>query len=273
MKVYLSSDMEGTAGVVDWAQCRGPGVEYEIARDLLLGEVNAAIDGAVAAGATSVLVNDSHSTMANLPPDRLHAQASYLSGSHKPLYMMEGLDASFDAILFISYHGSMGTSGVLSHTYNPRAVAEVRINDLVAGESGVNALVAAAYAVPVVLVTGDQTVGPEAARFCPGIEVVQVKTAITRFAANSLHPEQARELIRAGAATALSRLDTMAPPEFELPARLEVDYRTADMAEQATWVGGVERVGDRTVLVADDDPLAVFRRFITTVALTRSLTE
>ena len=157
MKVFVSSDMEGTAGIVDWAQCSGDGPEAAAGRRLLLDEVNAAIDGAVRAGATEIVVNDSHSTMRNLPPDQLHASAEYLAGAHKPLYMMQGLDDSFDAIFFVSYHGSMGgESAVLSHTYNPNAVAEIRLNDTVVGESGINALVAAHYGVPVVLVTGDQ---------------------------------------------------------------------------------------------------------------------
>ncbi len=109
MKVYLSSDMEGTAGVVDWTQCIGPSAEYEHYRRLLQDEVNAAIEGALSAGATEFLVNDSHSTMQNLRPDQLLGRARYLSGKHKPMYMMEGLDDSFDAIFFISYHGSMAS--------------------------------------------------------------------------------------------------------------------------------------------------------------------
>src|SRR5215471_13203284 len=127
MKVFLSTDMEGTAGIVDWAQCVGDGPEAAAGRRLLLAEVNAAIDGAVAGGATEIVVNDSHSTMRNLPAADLGAQASYIAGSHKPLYMMQGLDGSFGACLLISYHGSIGTAAGMSHTYNPRAVVEVRL--------------------------------------------------------------------------------------------------------------------------------------------------
>ena len=95
MKIFLSSDMEGTAGIVDWQQCLGDGPEAVAGRRLLLAEVNAAIEGAVAGGATEIVVNDSHSKMRNLPADALAAQASYISGSHKPLYMMQGLDDSY----------------------------------------------------------------------------------------------------------------------------------------------------------------------------------
>lgn len=273
MRIYLSSDMEGTAGIVDWDQCRGPGTPYEDGRALLLDEVNAAIDGAVNAGATHVLVNDSHSTMRNLDPGTLHGGASYLSGRHKPMYMMEGLDDSFDAVLFVSYHGSMGSAGVLSHTYNPGAVGEVRIGGVVAGESGINALVAAAYGVPVVLVTGDQNVGPEAEPFCPGIEVVEVKRSVTRFAAESLHPSVACDRIRAGAQAAVARAGDLAPPSFGTPVEVEVDFLTADLAEMATWVNGVARVAARTVRITDADPLAAYRTFITLIALTRSIVE
>ncbi|HUC27291.1 MAG TPA: M55 family metallopeptidase, partial [Streptosporangiaceae bacterium] len=169
MKVFLSTDMEGTAGVVDWQQCVGDGPEAQAGRKLLLAEVNAAIEGAKAGGATQIVVNDSHSTMRNLPADQLAGRASYVSGSHKPLYMMQGLDDSFDAVLFISYHGSVGAPAGLSHTYSPRAVVEARIDGTVTGEAGINALVAAHYGVPVVLITGDRCACEESAALIPGI--------------------------------------------------------------------------------------------------------
>src|ERR1700721_4797748 len=122
MKIFLSSDMEGTAGVVDWAQCVGDGPEAAAGRRLLLAEVNAAIEGALAGGATEIVVNDSHSQMRNLPPRELAGQASYISGSHKPLYMMQGLDGSFDAVLLVSYHGSIAPPPGLSHPTNPPAI-------------------------------------------------------------------------------------------------------------------------------------------------------
>ncbi len=271
MKLYVSSDMEGTAGIVDWQQCLGPGPAYELGRRLLLNEVNAAIDGALAAGATEILLNDSHSTMQNLPPHELHGNAAYLSGRHKPLYMMEGLDSSYQAIFFVSYHAAAGTAGVLSHTYNPRAISQVRLNGSVAGESGINALVALAYGVPIVLITGDQHVGPELRPFCPDAEVVQVKDAVGRTAARSLHPDQACALIRDGAERALARLDSFGPPDIGLPARLEIDFRTEEMAELASTLG--ERTAPRTTTITDDDPLRLYRTFATTVYLIRTLAD
>ena len=272
MKVFLSTDIEGTAGIADWSQVLGPGGEYELGRRLLQDEVNAAIDGALEAGAGELLVNDSHYLMQNLLPGELHGRASLLSGKHKPLYMMEGLDGSFAAALFISYHGSIGArTAILSHTYNPNCISEVRLNGTVTGEAGINALVALHHRVPVALITGDEATGEEARPFMPRIEVVTVKRSVSRFAAESLHPQVACERIREGARRALERLGEMGPPAIELPARLDVSMRVADMAEMATWVGGVERTGDRTIAITDDDPLALYRRFVTVVALTRDL--
>jgi D-amino peptidase len=275
MRVFISSDMEGTAGIVDWAQCRGPGAEYETGRRLLLDEVNAAIEGATDGGATEVVVNDSHGAMANLSPGGLAGAARYLSGRHKPLYMMQGLDGTFGAALFVSYHGSMGSNGVLSHTYNPRAISAVRLNSTTVGEAGINALVARAHGVPIALVTGDQVTIEETAAVLPQTVGVVVKEAVTRFSALSLHPTAACLGIRAAAQTAIERVmaGEIGPPPIELPVRLEVDWLTADMAEMATWIGGVERTAGRSVEIKGDDPLAVYQRFVATIAITRSIVE
>jgi D-amino peptidase len=274
MKVFLSSDMEGTAGVVDWSQCMAPQPEYQYYRGLLQDEVNAAIDGAMAAGATEFLVNDSHSTMQNLRPDALHGRARYLSGRHKPMYMMQGLDASFDAVFFVSYHGSMASeASTLSHTYNPRAIARVLLNGIEVGESGINSLVALGHGVPVVLITGDDTTAEEAARISPGVVPAVVKHSVTRFAAESLHPEEAKALIQDAATRAIEGVATAALPHISLPATLEISFLTGDLAEMATWVQGVSRVDARTVTVTEDDPVRLFRTFITVVQLTRAIVE
>ena len=274
MKVFISSDIEGTAGIVDWGQVLMGSHEYELGRMLLEGEVNAAIAGAIDAGATAVVVNDAHHTMQNLRPHNLVGRASLVSGFHKPLYMMEGLDGSFGCALLVSYHGSISAEhATLSHTYNPQAIWHAELNGAVVGESAINMLVAAHYRVPVVLVTGDEITGEEARRFSPGIEVVVVKRSITRFASESVHPEEARERIRAGARRAVERSATAAVPTIELPARLDLTLLTADQAEMATWIRGVERSDVRAVRIVDDDPLRLYRTFVTVVALTRSIVE
>jgi D-amino peptidase len=273
MKVFISVDMEGVAGIVDWAQCLASGDDYAMGRDLVVGEVNAAIEGAQAAGATEILVNDAHSLMRNLAPDQLLGRASYLSGRFKPLYMMEGLDESFHAAIFLGYHAEIGTPGVLSHTYNPRAIAGVRLGGMVTGEAGLNALVAQHFGVPIAVITGDQYVGPEAAPFCPGITSIQVKDSISRYAAQHHHPHTARDLIRSGVQTALANLPHLTPPDMSMPSTIEIRFTSPDMAQQATWVRGVNRLDAVTVALTDADPLRLFQEFITLVYLTRSLVE
>ena len=270
MKIFISFDMEGVAGIVDWAQCRPPGQPYEEGRALLLGEVNAAIDGALAGGATEVVCNDSHGAMNNLNPADLHGRAAYLAGRHKPWYMMEGLDPSFDAVFFIGYHGSIsGESSVLSHTYNPSVISRVTLNGVECGESGINGLVALGHNVPVALITGDQLTSAEADPFFKQAEQVIVKGSITRFAAAQAHPEQAREMINAAAEAAVRRIGSVPLPDIGLPARLDVELQTADMAHVATWVKGVERSGTRSVRIEGDDPLEVYRSFVGLTYITR----
>jgi D-amino peptidase len=272
MKVFLSTDMEGTAGIVDWAQCIGDGPEAAAGRRLLLAEVNAAIDGAVAGGATEIVVNDAHSTMRNLPAAELGGHASYIAGSHKPLYMMQGLDGSFGACLFISYHGSVGATAGLSHTYNPRAVVEVRLDGAVTGEAGINALVAAHYGVPVVLVTGDRCACEETAAVIPDIRQAVVKEHVSRVAAHSLHPDQACALIREQARAAVAAAATTRPPLLN-PGVLEVFVRTTDIAEAASWVRGVDRTGPRQLRIHGPDQLATYRSFCSAILLTRAVAE
>jgi D-amino peptidase len=292
VKVFISFDMEGVAGVVDWSQCRGPGQAYEEGRRLLLGEVNAAIDGAIAGGATEIVCNDAHGTMNNLDPAELHGRAVYVSGRHKPLYMMQGLDGTADVVFMVGYHGSIsGESSVLSHTYNPAVVSRVSLNGTDVGESGINALVALACQAPVGLITGDQQTIAEAGTFLPDAERVVVKESFTRFGAANLHPEVARELIAGGARRAVERVvaepsevweiaaepaaepaeepGVLQLPAISLPATLEVHVQTADMAEVASWVRGVERTGVRAVSIRGEDPLAMFRSFVGVTYMTR----
>ena len=272
MKVFLSTDMEGTAGVVDWEQCVGDGPQAAAGRKLLLAEVNAAIEGAIEGGATQVVVNDSHSTMRNLPADELAGQASYISGSHKPLYMMQGLDGSYGACLFISYHGSVGAPAGLSHTYNPRAVVEASIDGRVTGEAGINALVAAHYGVPVVLVTGDDVACAETAEMIPGVHAAVVKRHVSRLAADNLHPVAARQLIRDQARAAVAAAASAAPPPLD-PGVLEVSVRHTDIAEAASWVRGVERTGDRQLRFHGANRLETYQSFCAAILLTRSVAE
>ncbi|MDP9235032.1 MAG: M55 family metallopeptidase [Actinomycetota bacterium] len=273
-KLFISSDIEGCAGIVDWQQVLQGGADYEMGRRLLLGEINAAIEGAAKCGLDEIVVNDSHSTMQNLDPEQLAGDATYISGRYKPLYMMQGLDSSFDAAFFIAYHGAIGGEpSVLSHTYNPRAIADVRLDGVVVGESAVNALVALHHEVPIVLVTGDRQTAEQARPFLPHAEYVVVKEAVSRFAAQSMHPHAARAAIAAGAERALSTTNPPSPPRIDLPAQLEIDFLTADMARMATWISGVTQTAERTVLLEGSNPLDLYQAFVAIIYLTRSIVE
>jgi D-amino peptidase len=277
VKVFISCDMEGVAGIVDWDQCRpGGGVAYERGCLLMLAEVNAAVRGARAGGADEVVVNDAHGAMANLDPELLEPPTTYISGRHKPGYMMQGLDASFDATFFVGYHGSIsGEPSVLSHTYNPEVISRVRLGGEDVGESGINALVASAYQVPIALVTGDSVTTSQAQAFAPDHVGVCVKESLTRFAAHHVHPQQAREQIHHGATRAVESVTSgaIAPPRLPDDVTLEVELQTADMAAVAAWVKGVERSGMRTVRVtghgAEPSALAVHDAFVALTYITR----
>lgn len=274
MKLFLSTDFEGTSGIVAWEQIIEGNAEYEQGRQLLTNEVNAVITGALEAGVTEFVVNDSHHAMRNLHPQDLCGQATLITGRHKPLYMMEGLNATFDGACFVSYHGSIGAEhAVLSHTYNPKAIWEVRINGEVVGESGINALVASHYGVPIIFVSGDEATEREAQSIAPNAEKVVVKQSLGRFAAAHIHPTVACQLLHEGAIRAVGNISMMNPPEFKVPISLEITFLVADMAEIAQWVRGVERLGSRTIKLMNDNLLDLYRMFVTVVTLTRALVD
>ena len=241
MRVFISSDIEGTAGIVHWEQVLG-GPEYEGGRTLLENEVNAAIDGAADAGASEFLVNDAHYLMQNLRPERLHGRASLISGKHKPLYMMEGLDASFGAAFLVSYHGSISAqTAILSHTYNPSVVYHAELNGHVLGESGINALVARNYDVPIALITGDDATCKEGHELLgDGLHAVSVKKGLSRYSARNIPPKQARQMIEDGAKRALTSPIKVKPYVPAKPTTITVDLGTVDSANNFKGRHGVE---------------------------------
>lgn len=273
MKVWISFDMEGVAGIVDWEQCRpGSGASYTMGCELLQDEVNAAITGAIEGGATEIVLNDSHSRMANLDPRRIAGNAKYLSGRHKPRYMMQGLDETFDAIFFVGYHGSIsGRPSTLSHTYNPEVFSRAAINGTEVGESGINALVADHFNVPIAFLSGDAVVQEETLPFAPDAVAVTTKESITRFSALNLHPAESCNLIRSGSRQAMEAVAAgkVAGAGIEKPATLDLEFQTGDMAEVATWAKGAERSGERSVQIKGDNLLAMFDAFVAVNYITR----
>ena len=284
MKVLISADMEGTAGIVDRAHTAIPdraatsgmqhnAAEYDWARRLMTEEVNAAIAGAFEGGATEVWVSDAHGSMRNLLPLALHREAKYVSGSPKALCMLEGLDETFGAVMFTGYHGSAGTSAsVLAHTYIG-IIQDVRLNGVSMGEYGINAAVAGHFGVPVALVTGDNTVVAQAHGLLgPDVVGVEVKRAVGTHAAVHLHPEKAREAIRAGAMEAIRRAPRLRPYRVPLPLRFEVDIVSRDLADLASLLPGVTRVRPRSVAYESPDMLNAFKawRAMLNVMLSRT---
>jgi D-amino peptidase len=262
MRVYISVDMEGVAGVVheDQTDPIDPrhAAEYNRFRRLMTSEASAAIEGALAAGATRVLVNDSHWQMRNLLAEELHPSAELLSGGPKLRSMVEGVEEGFDAALFIGYHAMAGTGhAIIDHTY-AGLVHEARLNGRPVGELGINAALAGSHGVPVAMVSGDQALAAEArALLGPAVEAVIVKHAVGRFAARSVAPAESCRRIREGAAAALRRRHL--PLTLDRPVRLEVEFALTQMADMAELVPGSVRTGGRTLEYVHEDYGEVFR--------------
>jgi D-amino peptidase len=262
MRVYISVDMEGVAGVVhedqtDPSDPRHAG-EYNRMRRLMTSEANAAVEGALEGGATYVLVNDSHWLMRNLLAEELHPSAELLSGGPKLRSMVEGVELGFDAALFVGYHALAGARhAIIDHTYTS-IVHQVLLNGRPAGELAINAAFAGSRGVPVALVSGDQTLAEEArALLGDEVEAVIVKHAVGRFAARSISPAASCRRIRAGATAALRRPHR--PLVLERPVRLQVEFALSQMADMAELVPGSMRTGGRTIEYLHDDYGEVFR--------------
>lgn len=261
LKVFISVDMEGISGVVTADQTGAGGADYNRFRRLMTEETNAAIIGAMAAGATEIVVNDSHGSMRNLLIEDLQPPAELISSNIKPMGMAQGLDNTFDAVIFIGYHAKAGSAvGVLAHT-GSGAIGDLRINGRSVGEAGMNILAAGALGVPVVAITGDQEAIAQARELVPNIEGVQVKEAIGTLAARSLRPEEARRRIREGTARALKRRKEISPVKPATPATFEVIFTQTALAAVAEEIPTVKRVNEHTVRFEAADFLQGYRLF------------
>ena len=270
MKVYISVDMEGIGGVSHSDPTRRGDDGYPAAVALMVGETNAAIEGAFAGGATEVLVNDSHGGMFNLIPEDLDPRAVLLQGQ-KPWSMVEGAgpNAGFEVALLVGYHARAGhPSGTIAHTYS-YAPTLTTLQGKPVGEAGINALALGAWGVPIGLVCGDDQVALETEMWFPWAERVIVKTAVSRKAAASLHPSVARSRVRAGAELAVRRAAAGELTIFDVgsPITLEAEYANPGQADYAAIVPGTERYGDRGVRVVTDDAITAYRTFLTGVRL------
>ena len=259
MRVYVSIDMEGVAGVVHVDQTRRSGHDYERARRWMSDEANAAALGAFDAGATAVLVNDSHADMRNLLPEALDRRCEILSGANKPGSMVEAV-AGHACALFVGYHAMAGArAAILDHTYAGRVASRVRVNGRPMSETGLNALVAGQVGVPVALVTGDRATCREARELLGTVETVEVKEALGRTVARSLHPEEACARIRAAARRAVERAGSLAPFTLPGPLELEVDLLNAALADACELLPGAERQSGLTIAYRAPDAKTLLR--------------
>ncbi|MBO3802380.1 MAG: M55 family metallopeptidase [Candidatus Brockarchaeota archaeon] len=262
-KIYVMTDLEGVTYVVREDQTSGQGREYEEACRLLTGDVNAAVEGALAGGATEVVVNDLHGARGgfNFVPELLHGGARYLTGGPRPC-RHHGLDAGYDAAFLIGYHAMVGTQGaVLEHTMSTRVVMDVLINGRRVGEIGIDSAIVGYYGVPVVLVSGCRKAVEEAKELLGEIEGVIVKEGVSRNFAHCLPPSKTSKMIKEAAERAVGKRAAIKPLKFDPPVSVEVEFSHANYADSACRTENLERVDSRTVRSKGRNLLDALRPF------------
>ena len=270
MKVYISADMEGVTGVTHSQDVIPGRSQYERFRKLLTADVNVAIAGAAEAGVTDFLVNEAHDGMRNILLEDLDPRAELIVGQQKPLVMMEGV-SNADVAFFIGYHARAGTGGVLSHTFTaPQVVVGVELNGEPCSEGRMNAALAGLWDVPVGLVSGDDLTCEEAEALYTGVQTAKVKTAVDRYAARCLPPEESLRRIREAARAAVENSERLPPYTLEPPYTFTVEFATASTAAGVLYFPGLERVNDRRVSWTHEDYQTAYKMFIGVMRLARS---
>jgi D-amino peptidase len=248
LKVYISADMEGIGGVSTWkVQASSEGREFEKFARLMTLEVNAAIAGAFDAGATEVLVADSHGDAQNIDVELLDERARLIRAWPRPLGMVQGIDETTAAAVFVGYHaGQDSPAATLAHTILGDGF-KLKLNGTEVPEAGLGAAIAGDFGVPVVFLSGDQTIGAEARRLLGPIETVAVKQASGFHAATMLHPEESRRLIREGVKRGIDRRASLQPYKVTHPVELDVTFTKTVNAELAAYLPDVKRLSGDTV--------------------------
>ncbi|ASO20264.1 D-aminopeptidase [Actinoalloteichus hoggarensis] len=245
MRILISADMEGATGVT-WTDDVRPGTEqWQRFRRVFTGDVNACVGGLYAAGATEVLVNEAHSSQRNLLLEDLDERARLLTGRHKPLSMMQGIDSGMDGVVFLGYHAAAGAEGVLSHTYLENSITGVWLDGVHASEGRLNAALAAEHGVPVILVTGDDQTCMDATSYAPSAALAPVKECVSRYAAICLPPAGAHALIAARAEHGMASAGRSAGATA--PHRIEVEFDAAHLAAATAVIPTVEQLDVRRV--------------------------
>jgi D-amino peptidase len=262
MKLYISCDMEGSTGVVSPAQVTSSCAEYEFGRRMQLHDALAVVEAAHKYGAERILVNDAHGSMTNLDAGKFPKYAELISGSPKILGMVEGV-GDFDVAFFVGYHAMAGTEkAILDHTYSGRTVYSLKINGLMVGETGFNAMLCGAVGVPVALVAGDQALCFEAQSFLgPNVVTCALKEGHGRVAARVLPPERTAEILADGVRAALDAACAGKSPKVKVepPYHAELTFLTSAQTDAASLVPGSERIAGRTLVYNSEDIFEVLR--------------
>ncbi len=272
VRVFVTVDIEGIAGVAHSQEGASGNPEYERARRLMTAEASAVVAGIFDADPNArVTVTDVHGPHRNLIPEELDERATLLRGKPRQLGMMDGVDGGYDATMFIGVHGRAGAHlSVLSHTFTG-TILDIQINDVPMGELGLNAAVAGAFGVPLVLVAGDQSVVAETHELLgPTVRTVQVKESRGHLTTESVHPKTARAMLREAAARAVGEAPSAAPFRVASPVQAQVTLARPVLADLAQMIDDVERVDGRTVHFTRPDMVRTYRvlRLITVLCST-----
>jgi D-amino peptidase len=264
LKVFISVDMEGISGLVSWDETGEKGPDYQLFRRIMTEEANAAVAGALEAGATEIVVRDAHGSGRNILPDLLNPEAKLVRDwSGGPLDMMEGIDKTFDAAILVGYHARAGTpNAVLKHTMN-LTTFDMKLNGKPVPEAGLNAAIAGYFGVPVVLVTGDLAITVQAKELLGNVSTVAVKEGIGK-AAMMIHPEKARKLIKAATVEALRDRARYQPFKPASPVTMELTFTDETRVVRPALYPGARRTGDRSVAFTHGDLWEVLRFYETT---------
>jgi len=265
MKILIAADMEGITGVVNWDQVTPGHGEYERFRRMMTQDVNAAVQGALSAGASEILVTDGHSSGYNILIEELDQRARLNAGNQSPLAMVQGVQDGVDGVFFVGYHACAGSGhAILDHTWSSSTIANVWLNNRLVGETGLNAAVCGHFNAPVLMISGDQTVCGEAKELLGPIEFAVVKQASTRMSAECLPLVQAHEKICEAAARAVHKLLVGEKPAlFQVgsPVRVRVEFYTAEMADLAGRMPDTRRVATKEIEIQAVDMPAAYQAF------------
>lgn len=273
MKILIAVDMEGIPGVVTWDQVTPGHFEYPRFRKIMATSVNAALKGAVEAGAKEIIVTDGHAGGYNILIEELDSRARLNSGNASPLSMVQGIQDGVNAVMFVGYHARAGTANaVLDHTWSSKRVANVWLNGNLVGEIGLNAATCGYFDAPVIMVSGDQSACAEALNLLGPVEVAVVKKATSRHSAECLPIVAAEALICEAAGRAVTRLrnnDMPGPYHVQEPVKIIVEFIASEMADRASQLPSARRLDGRQVEVEREDMLAAYHSFRALVELAR----